>query len=254
MKVNYANWIPKTFIFISYMAGFLCLLGLPVFSGLAFWAVLIFGVGVILYGSYMWRCYNLFSFNKKSKLTLKIYEYLLGYLDFEKGRILDVGCGNGALAILIAKRYPEAYVTGIDYFGKNWPYNLNQCKVNAQIENVDNRIVFLKDDAGRLSFKDKEFDCVVSNFTFHEVRSEPDKRHVVEEALRVLKKGGTFAFHDMFGIKYHYGDIYQFIEELKASGISEIHYIPDTEKKIPVNWITQAPWMIHKTGLLYGKK
>ena len=31
-----------------------------------------------------------------------------------KGHVLDIGCGPGAIPILIAERIPDAYVTGVD--------------------------------------------------------------------------------------------------------------------------------------------
>lgn len=62
---------------------------------------------------------------------------------------------------------------------------------------------------------DETFDATVSNFVFHEVRSAKDKRDVVREALRIVKKGGAFSFQDMFSQKALYGDLEEFVEELK---------------------------------------
>lgn len=73
-----------------------------------------------------------------------------------------------------------------------------QCETNARLEGVWERIVFQKGDAAKLDFPDESFDGAVSKFVFHEVRRQPDKRLVVREALRVVKKGGAFAFHDLF--------------------------------------------------------
>lgn len=98
-------------------------------------------------------------------------------------------------------------------------------------------------------------DAAVSNFVFHEVRSAKDKRDVVREALRVVKKGGSFAFQDMFAQKALYGDMEEFVRELKKEGISEIHYIGNVEKKVDfVPKYARAPWMISGVGILYGIK
>lgn len=43
--------------------------------------------------------------------------------------------------------------------------------------------------------------------------------------LRVIEKGGAFAFHDLFFERILYSDIEKFIEELKNEGISEIHLL-----------------------------
>ena len=62
-------------------------------------------------------------------------------------------------------------------------------------------------------------------------------------------------FPDMFGQKVVYGDMNQFVEELKSSGIvSEIHYIPNIERQSFVPNFVTAPWMIKNTGLIYGIK
>lgn len=59
-------------------------------------------------------------------------------------------------------------------------------------------------DAAHLDFDTESFDAVVSNFVFREVHSAKDKRDVVREALRVVKKGGSFSFQDMFSQKSLY--------------------------------------------------
>ncbi len=62
-------------------------------------------------------------------------------------------------------------------------------------------------------------------------------------------------FPDMFGQKVVYGDMNQFVEELKSSGIvSEIHYIQNIERQSFVPNFVTAPWMIKNTGLIYGIK
>ncbi len=53
----------------------------------------------------------------------QIHKYLLTKLTWTgKGSLLDIGCGSGALTILCKKTYPEAEITGLDYWGKEWNY------------------------------------------------------------------------------------------------------------------------------------
>lgn len=126
---------------------------------------------------------------------------------------------------------------------------------NARIEGIADRVTFQKGDAAKLDFADGTFDAAVSNFVFHEVHSAKDKRDVVREALRVLKKGGAFSFQDMFSQEALYGDMDAFVKQLKAEGISEIHYIGNLEKKLDAipGYVT-TPWMISGMGIIYGKK
>ena len=121
-------------------------------------------------------------------------------------------------------------------------------------EHVADRLTFCKGDAAALEFPDGAFDAAVSNFVFHEVRTQPDKRKVVREALRVVKKGGSFTFQDLFSQEKLYGNMGEFIEELKKEGIGEIHYIPFVERQGFIPGFVQAPWMLHGIGLIYGKK
>ncbi len=185
----------------------------------------------------------------------KIHDFLLEHMQWDgQGKLLDIGCGAGALSIKCAKKYSKAAITGIDYWGSEWNYAKEQCESNAKIEGIENQISFQKGDAAKLEFADETFDAAVSNFVFHEVRSQPDKQLVVREALRVVKKGGVFVFHDMFEQKMLYGDMNTFIEQLRKEGITEIHYVANTEKETFIPGYLSAPWMLKNMGLIYGVK
>lgn len=78
------------------------------------------------------------------------------------------------------------------------------------------------------------------------------KRPVVEEALRVLKKGGSFAFIDLFGRSAFYGDMEEFVQRMKDSGLREVNYIPRAGAAfVPA---LARPMMTSGVGLLYGVK
>ena len=64
----------------------------------------------------------------------------------------------------------------------------------------------------------------MSNFVFHEVKSVKDKREVLKEALRVVKKDGAFSFQDLFQVKRCYGDLDSLLQELRDSGIREVRF------------------------------
>ena len=132
---------------------------------------------------------------------------------------------------------------------------LEETKLREYVKDADLVITFHKGDAAHLEDPDETFDATVSNFVFHEVRSAKDKRDVVREALRIVKKGGAFSFQDMFSQKALYGDMEEFVEELKKEGITEIHYIGNLEKKLDfILGYAAAPWMISGMGILYGRK
>ena len=62
-------------------------------------------------------------------------------------------------------------------------------------EGVGSRCRFQQGDANKLDFPDESFDAVVSNYVYHNIMGS-DKRALLLETLRVLKKGGVFALND----------------------------------------------------------
>jgi SAM-dependent methyltransferase len=100
----------------------------------------------------------------------------LDLLDPRPGeRILDVGCGDGALTRKIAAR--GATVTGID--------NSLEMIRAAHANGVDALVA----DAADMHF-DREFDAAFSNAALHWMR---DKEAVAGDIFRALKAGGRFA-------------------------------------------------------------
>ena len=70
--------------------------------------------------------------------------------------------------------------------------------------------MFRRGDATKLDFPDESFDAVVSNYVYHNIPVK-DRQAVLMETLRVLKKGGTFALHDIYS-KLKYGDMQAFVK------------------------------------------
>ena len=131
----------------------------------------------------------------------KIHALIIGSTEFS-GRIFDIGCGSGQLAIKIAKKIANP-VVGIDYWGDDWEYSHNQCARNAQAEGVSNTC-FQKANASKLPFENGSMGTVVSCLTFHEVQAVVNKADSVSEALRVLAPGGKFTLFDLFDDTQHF--------------------------------------------------
>lgn len=76
-----------------------------------------------------------------------------------------------------------------------------------------------------------------------------------EKNARIEGVSNHISFQDMFSQKALYGDMEQFIRELLAEGISEVHYIGNLEKKLDfIPGFVTTPWMISGMGIIYGRK
>jgi len=97
--------------------------------------------------------------------------------------ILDIGCGTGYTACLLAKDY-EVDVVAADIRSKV----LEEAKKRIAKENVGNRVTISKADAHGLPFQSNTFDAVIAE----SVLAFCDKMRVSSEVHRVLKTGGVF--------------------------------------------------------------
>ena len=208
------------------------------------------GLWLLPFG-FMIHLYYYFSIKGK-QIQYKMWDLVIQKLSWNgHGKALDIGTGSGALAIELAKRFPESNIWGIDYWGKIWNYSKEQCEENAELEGVSDHIVFQKASASKLPFKNGEFDAIVSNFVYHEVRDNKDKKGLINESLRVLKKGGTFSLQDTFKNKKRYGTIEDLIKQIKEWGIEKVNFI-ETLDEISMPKVIRTEF---KRGvLLYGIK
>ena len=154
----------------------------------------------------------------------QVHRVVLSHLDFDgEGKILEVGCGSGALTIRSALTWPKAKVIGVDYWGAVYNYSKALCEKNAAREGVASRCVFQHGDAKQLDFPDESFDVVISNYVYHNVMGA-DMQKLLLESLRVLKKGGVFALNDDMKPKM-YGDMEGFAQKLRDMGYEEVRLV-----------------------------
>ncbi len=261
MKPNYKNWMPKGMILaaLGVTAVFLILFVVFGLTGVVSGTLktvlfIVFLVGTVIglcVSIWMILMYRAFSYNGKRQMSKQIIEGIADYVKLPDGGTgLDVGCGSGALCIACAKRNLNASFIGVDRWGKEYAsFNKPLCERNAWAEGVKNTS-FRRGDATHLDFPDETFDAVVSNYVYHNIPG--DRQSYLLETLRVLKKGGTFALHDIFS-KSKYGDMQSFMRKLKDMGYEDVRLI-DTANG---TWITkwEGIWMELKgSALLVGRK
>lgn len=101
-------------------------------------------------------------------------------------RVLDLGCGTGALAERLLDAIPGCSLTGVD---------LSPRMVEVARVRLAGRADVLLGDAERLPFHDAAFDVVVCNDSFHHY---PDPERAAFQAWRVLAAGGALVLGDVW--------------------------------------------------------
>ncbi|MCR4603479.1 MAG: class I SAM-dependent methyltransferase [Prevotella sp.] len=258
LQANYQNWVPVRLLILLLSATLLCAILLAIGISLSWswpWLALITLTVCVLAASLVYMCVLYYNFSDKGGgLMAKVHYYVISRLPWDgQGKLLDVGCGAGALTIRCAKHFPQAHCTGIDYWGIKWDYSQQVCQQNALAEQVAQRCTFRQGDANHLDFEDETFDAVVSNFVYHEINDGKSREELLRETLRVLRKGGCFALQDLFGQPSVYGNFQEIIDHLKADTIAEIHYA-DSGKEIPIPSWMRVSGMLPGVGIIYGKK
>lgn len=253
-QLIYGNWIRKRILLI--LGG--CTLGLGVLSLLPFGFLYRIGMAMlflIALLSFLFPLYSYVMFSQRGgRIQDKVYNLIIQHLGSPiRGRILDIGSGNGVLAVKLAQQQSEAEVVGIDYWGKDWEYSKGVCEQNAKVGGVEERVHFQKGDAATLEFASNSFDGAMSNLTFHEVRSVADKREVVNEALRVVNGGGRFAFVDYFYNAKLYGTPTEFESYLRDLKLAHVAIKPLREM-IELPLLLRHPKILGQVGIVYGRK
>jgi len=98
---------------------------------------------------------------------------------------VDIACGTGDVAFLLAKRYPEGRVEGLDI--------AEPMLAIARDRNRGRNLFFHRQDMCATGFPEESVDIVTGSYA---LRNAPDLTRAVEEIRRILKPGGTAAFLD----------------------------------------------------------
>jgi phosphoethanolamine N-methyltransferase len=109
-------------------------------------------------------------------------------LNLKGARVLDIGCGQGRPACLLAAQYGAA-VVGTDLES----HLIQRARRRAEAEGVSDSIRFEVVAPGPLAFADESFDCVVISGALTQIE---DKLGMYRECLRVLRPGGTLSCYD----------------------------------------------------------
>jgi arsenite methyltransferase len=120
-------------------------------------------------------------------------------------RILDMGCGRGAVLLMAAQRLTTGRAVGVDLWrGVDQAGNsLEATRRNAVAEGVADRVELHTGDMTALPFEDNSFDVVVSSLAIHNISGSAGRAKAVSEAVRVLRPGGGLMIADIRGAGRH---------------------------------------------------
>jgi ubiquinone/menaquinone biosynthesis C-methylase UbiE len=105
--------------------------------------------------------------------------------------VLDIGCGTGTFAAMLASTSLPARIIGLDY-------SPAMCRMaNAKIPESDEsgQVTFVSADSEHTPFEDGSFDAVTCSNSFHHY---PHQQLVVNEMRRILRPGGRLMLIDGF--------------------------------------------------------
>ena len=120
-------------------------------------------------------------FSGPAKISCEDIRVYLENNTYEK--LLDIGCGTGWLINSLAKQ------RSAQYFGLDISENMLQ---RAKDKNIPNA-TFVIGSSDDLPYEDEMFDIVTCVQSFHHY---PDSKKAMQEAYRVLKKGGLYILSD----------------------------------------------------------
>lgn len=103
--------------------------------------------------------------------------------------VLDYGCGHGMASVVLARR--GAKVTAFDLS----PWYVDEASERARINNVSNRISFVRAAGEQLPFANASFDAVWGNAILHHLHLPS----AAAELARVLKPDGLAVFCEPWG-------------------------------------------------------
>lgn len=139
------------------------------------------------FGLAIWNIFN------REKMLRKMNSYILnksGVSGSKEKKFIDLGCGCGGTLRQGCKENSTSNITGVTL--SKW--QIAKCNELLQKSNTSNGKV-LEEDYHNLPFSDSQFD---SGYALESLCHSQDREKVIQEASRVIKKGGNLVIADGF--------------------------------------------------------
>jgi arsenite methyltransferase len=134
-------------------------------------------------------------------------------------RVLDLGCGRGAVLLMAAQLLPQGRAVGVDLWNAS-DQSGNRLEVtqhNAEIEGVDERVELHTGDMRALPFPDGSFDVVLSSLALHNIPTRVGRTEAIDEGVRVLKPGGRVVLVD-------FRSTHEYLERVRQLGLRKVEH------------------------------
>jgi ubiquinone/menaquinone biosynthesis C-methylase UbiE len=132
-------------------------------------------------------------------------------------RVLDLGCGRGAVLLMAAQRLTTGRAVGVDLWRSvdQSGNSLAATARNAVAEGVADRVELKTGDMTALPFDDNSIDVIVSSLAIHNIPTRAGRAKAIDEAVRVLRPGGRLMIADIRATAQH-------VEQLARLGMHDV--------------------------------
>lgn len=237
-KGKYGIDAPYVTLIFSAIGLSLTMLGLFLIVQGYLWAYIIFIYGIL------WLLLQLVNLHTTYRGKFNIWDNIFNHLDIHSdAKILDLGCGRGAVLLMAAKRLGNhGEAVGIDLWQSmdQSGNNINVTKHNAVLEGVSEKVKLETGNMMDLPFSDNYFDYVTAGLTIHNTKNQEERKKTLREAYRVIKKGGTLVITDYTNSK-------EYVEVLKSMGMRDV-------QKNNAGWQGWSPGPWVPTHIVMAKK
>jgi SAM-dependent methyltransferase len=168
-------------------------------------AVIARNVWMLIPGLFLIACGATYLHSTKRGKFLVWAELLDGLKLHGDERILDMGCGRGAVLLMAAQHLSTGKAVGVDIWqSRDQSGNaMDATQANAVAEGVADRVELHTADMRELPFPDAGFDVIVSSLAIHNIPATAGREKAIDEAVRVLKPGGRLLIADIKGTRNH---------------------------------------------------
>jgi len=114
-------------------------------------------------------------------------------------RALDLGCGRGAVLLMVVQLLPQGKAIGVDlWLARDQSGNAPEVTLrNAEREGVAARVELHTADMRALPLPDASVDLVLSSLAIHNIPGAVSRTRAIDEAARVLAPGGRLLIADI---------------------------------------------------------